>query len=132
MSGEGHRDWLAGVDFHPGGAQLATCSGDGDVKLWDFVSASCKRTFTEHTQAVWDVAYHHDGDFLVSCSMDHTSKLWDLHSQQCRQTFRGHVDSVARLRSNRIPTTSAPRLVTRRSRSGTFELGYASRHSTGT
>lgn len=64
------------------------------MKLWDFASASCVATFTDHTQAAWGVAFHHSGDFLASCSMDHSARLWDLSSQRCRQPFRGHVDSV--------------------------------------
>lgn len=48
MSGEGHQDWVGGVSFHPRGNFLATSSGDGTVKVWDFVNASCAYTFTEH------------------------------------------------------------------------------------
>merc|ERR1719262_2141652 len=33
MSGEGHRDWISGVDFHPAGSHLATASGDRTVKI---------------------------------------------------------------------------------------------------
>ena len=39
MSGEGHVDWVGGVEFHPKGNLLATASGDGTVKIWDFVRA---------------------------------------------------------------------------------------------
>ena len=41
MSGEGHIDWVGGVEFHPKGNLLATASGDGSVKIWDFVHACC-------------------------------------------------------------------------------------------
>ncbi|CAN0510216.1 unnamed protein product [Ectocarpus sp. 8 AP-2014] len=69
MSGEGHRDWVSGVAFHPHGTMLATSAGDNTVKIWDFLQASCATTFTDHTQAVWGVSFHHSGDFLASCSM---------------------------------------------------------------
>jgi len=36
MGGEGHSDWVSGLDFNPKGTHLATCSADGSVKLWDF------------------------------------------------------------------------------------------------
>jgi WD40 repeat protein len=95
MSGEGHKDWIAGIDFHPrGGALLATASGDATVKVWDVAGARCAATFTEHASAVWDVAFHSGGDLFASAGMDHTAKVWDLASNRCRQTFRGHVDSV--------------------------------------
>lgn len=48
MSGEGHKDWVSGVDFHPKGSHLVTCSGDCTVKVWDFINASCTNTFTDH------------------------------------------------------------------------------------
>jgi WD40 repeat protein len=94
MSGEGHLDWVGGVEFHPRGNLLATASGDGTVKIWDFVNACCAQTFSEHGQPVWKVAFHDTGDFLLSCSMDHTVKLWDMNLKKSRFTFRGHVDSV--------------------------------------
>jgi sperm-associated antigen 16 protein len=33
MSGEGHKDWVAAVDFHPSGACLASGAGDAIVKV---------------------------------------------------------------------------------------------------
>lgn len=81
--------------FHPRGNYLATASGDGCVKLWDFMNAKCASTYAEHGQPVWKVDFHHTGDFLLSCSMDHSIKLWDLAvPNTSRFTFRGHVDSV--------------------------------------
>jgi len=94
MSGEGHLDWIGGLEFHPRGNLLATASGDGTVKIWDFVNACCAQTFAEHGQPVWDVAFHDTGDFLLSASMDHTIKLWDMNMPKSRFTFRSHVDSV--------------------------------------
>lgn len=31
MSGDGHKDWVAGCEFHPRAALLATSSGDGTL-----------------------------------------------------------------------------------------------------
>ena len=41
LSGEGHKDWIAGVDFHPGGSHLVTGSGDKTVKIWNFIESCC-------------------------------------------------------------------------------------------
>jgi len=35
------------------GALLATASGDGSLKVWDFFKATCKSIFTEHGEATW-------------------------------------------------------------------------------
>ena len=58
MSGEGHREWIAGIEFHPRGTHIATSSGDNTVKLWDFVSASCTLTLQDHAHPVCAVLYH--------------------------------------------------------------------------
>ena len=65
--------------FLHSGARLATSSGDGTVKIWDFSKAECILTFTDHTHAVWGCSWHSCGDFLASCSMDNTSKVWDVN-----------------------------------------------------
>lgn len=116
MCGEGHRDWISDVAFSPTIAtQLVTASGDGDVKLWDFKSARCAHTFSDHAQAVWGASYHHGGEFFATCSMDQTSKLWDIRSMRCRQTFRGHVDSVNAIQfqpfANNVCTASGDKTV---------------------
>lgn len=50
MCGEGHKDWVAGVDFHPAGIALATGSGDNTVKIWDFEKQRCVLTLSDHKQ----------------------------------------------------------------------------------
>ena len=50
LSGEGHSDWISDVQFHPSGTLLATSSGDGTVKVWDFERSKCSQTFAEHQQ----------------------------------------------------------------------------------
>ncbi|CAF1275817.1 unnamed protein product [Adineta ricciae] len=94
MKGEGHADWVSGVDFHPSGNKMATCSGDTTVKLWDFSQKKCVHTFTNHLLPVWSVNFHSCGDFITSASQDKTVRLWDLNSLRCRMVMRGHQDSV--------------------------------------
>jgi WD40 repeat protein len=38
----------SGVDFHPSGNKMATCSGDTTIKIWDFSQKKCVHTFTNH------------------------------------------------------------------------------------
>eukprot|EP00658_Telonema_sp_P-2_P037968 TRINITY_DN27295_c0_g1_i5.p1 TRINITY_DN27295_c0_g1~~TRINITY_DN27295_c0_g1_i5.p1 ORF type:complete len:435 (+),score=63.34 TRINITY_DN27295_c0_g1_i5:165-1469(+) len=94
MSGQGHKDWVAGISMHPRGTMLATGSGDKTVKLWDFASNSCKMTLKGHTEGVWCVGFHDTGDILASGSLDHSVRIWDTEFGKSRQTLRGHVDAV--------------------------------------
>ena len=94
LSGEGHKDWLSGVDFHPAGSHLVTSGGDKTIKIWDFVNQCCSCVFTEHTQPVWSVKFHDTGDFVLSGSMDGSMKLFDVNAEKSRQAYRGHTDSV--------------------------------------
>jgi len=95
MGGEGHTDWLSGVEFHPRGNLLATSSADGSAKIWDFgKNGECVNTFKDHIQVVWDAKFNWTGDFLGTCSMDQSIKIWDVEYGVCRLSLRGHVDNV--------------------------------------
>ena len=45
MTGEGHKDWISAVDFHPAGTHLTTGGGDKSIKVWDFINSSIAHTF---------------------------------------------------------------------------------------
>jgi WD40 repeat protein len=95
MTGEGHKDWLCGVDFHPVGSHLVTSGSDNCIKLWDFVNSSIAHTFENaHTAPIWKAKFHDTGDFVLSGAGDGAIKLWDLHSLKMRQQYRSHTDSV--------------------------------------
>lgn len=94
MSGEGHKDWIAGIAIDPKGIMAATASGDKTVKIWDFGATACKHTLKGHTDGVWCVAFHDTSELLASGSLDHSTRVWDVNNGKCRQTLRGHVDAV--------------------------------------
>jgi WD40 repeat protein len=85
MSGEGHKDWVAALDFHPRGICLASGSGDATVRVWDFQRQACVATLVAHTAAVWSVAFHDASDILASGSLDHSIRLWDVAAGTCKQ-----------------------------------------------
>lgn len=63
--------------FHYRGNHLATSSGDGTLKIWDFTKGMATLTLSDHVQPVWSCAFSEEGDILASSSMDNTCKLWD-------------------------------------------------------
>lgn len=95
MTGEGHKDWISAVDFHPAGSHLVTGGGDKCVKVWDFINSSIAHTFADvHTGPVWKLKFHDTGDFVLSASGDGSAKLFDLNALKMRQQFRSHTDSI--------------------------------------
>ena len=71
MTGEGHKDWICGIDFHPAGSHLVTSGADKAVKVWDFVNSTIAHTFANvHTGPVWKTKFHDTGDFVLSAGGD--------------------------------------------------------------
>ena len=86
MTGEGHKDWLSGIDFHPAGSHLVTSGSDRCIKLWDFMASSISHTFTNvATAPIWRVKFHDTGDFVLSSDGAGAIKLFDLHAVKLRQ-----------------------------------------------
>jgi WD40 repeat protein len=75
------------------GMNLATSSGDGTIKIWDFAKGVATETLREHTQPVWSCNWN-DSGLLLSTSMDTTVKIWDVEKRKCIVSIRGHEDSV--------------------------------------
>ena len=95
MTGEGHKDWIAGIDFHPAGSHLVTCGSDRSLKLWDFISSGIAHTFTNISNGpLWKAKFHDTGDFVLTSAADGAIKLFDLHAVKMRQQYRSHTDSV--------------------------------------
>jgi WD40 repeat protein len=57
---EGHMDDVLSVDYSPDGKQIASCSNDGTVRVWD-VSTGKRRTFTIDSIYVFSIAFSPDG-----------------------------------------------------------------------
>jgi WD40 repeat protein len=88
---EGHTKTVNSVVFSPNGQQLASCSGDYTVRLWDAASGACLQTFEGHTETVNSVVFSPNGQQLASCSGDYTVRLWNVASGACLQTLEGHI-----------------------------------------
>ena len=86
MTGEGHKDWVAGVDFHPAGSHLVTCGSDRSLKLWDFITSGIAHTFANISAGpLWKAKFHDTGDFVLTGAADGAIKLFDLHAVKLRQ-----------------------------------------------
>lgn len=94
---DGHTEGVSGVSFHPKLQQLATCSFDKTVRLWDWPARKQLQVLEGHTDLVLAVGYAPDGLHLASGSADKTVRIWDLPAgKQARSLAHPNiVDALA-------------------------------------
>jgi WD40 repeat protein len=90
----GHAGWVRCIAFSPDGEVLASASSDRTLKLWDYETGDCLRTYTGHQSSVYSIAFSSAGDLIVSGSGDRTVKLWDCYSNTCIKTLYGQTNEV--------------------------------------
>ena len=79
----------------PNCAQLATCSSDSTVRLWDLTNqCRLQKTLTGHKRWVWDCTYNSDSSYLVTASSDLTAKLWDCARGEYIKEYKSHSKAV--------------------------------------
>jgi WD40 repeat protein/tRNA A-37 threonylcarbamoyl transferase component Bud32 len=75
----GHDGAVTGVAFRPDGRQVATCSADATIRLWDVLTGTQQTVLRGHSGTVSCVAFHPDGWCLLSGGRKEGEvKLWDL------------------------------------------------------
>ncbi|MCU0546208.1 MAG: NB-ARC domain-containing protein [Oscillatoriaceae cyanobacterium Prado104] len=89
-----HSGWVRSVIFSPDGEVLASASSDRTIKLWDYQTGECLRTYTGHQGSVYSIAFSPTGDLIVSGSGDRTVKFWDCYSDNCIKTLYGQTNEV--------------------------------------
>ncbi|MGH2522373.1 MAG: WD40 repeat domain-containing protein, partial [Anaerolineales bacterium] len=92
----GHRDDVWSVAWSPDGAQLASGSADGTVRVWDPETGDALLTPEKlHTDIVWSVAWSPDGKWLASGSRDSTIVLWSAATgEPLGPPLKGHTGEV--------------------------------------
>jgi len=90
----GHSNFIWHVVYSPSGDQIASCSADTTVRLWDSETASLKHDLIDHGDWVRCVAYQPRGNLVVSASDDQTIRLWNKDTGECSQILSGHTGEV--------------------------------------
>ena len=82
-------------DLAPGAANLASCSIDGSVMLWNLIDGSpvCQLSGPQSWR-VTRLRYHPSGQYLATCCSDKSWRLWDLKTETEILHQEGHSDEV--------------------------------------
>ena len=83
------------VSFSPNGRYILAFTLDSCVRLWDYVTGACKKTYQGHVNAKFSIggAFGINEDeegFIVSGSEDGELLFWDFRSKEIAQRVDGH------------------------------------------
>ncbi|KAL2012056.1 hypothetical protein VTN00DRAFT_4774 [Thermoascus crustaceus] len=88
-----HSDPVAGIDVVYDGTLIASCAGDGLIRIWDTMTGQCLRTLVhEDNPPVTAVRFSPNGKFVLAWTLDNCVRLWDYVEGRCIKTYQGHVN----------------------------------------
>jgi WD40 repeat protein len=91
----GHKSWVENCSFSCDLTRLASCSGDGTVRVWDVVQQRCLFTLLGHKAEVWSCHWHPKRkDLLCSSSSDRSVIVWDVEKQKALFSLEHHQETV--------------------------------------
>ncbi len=85
-----HASPVNALTFSPEGNQLASCSQDFTIRLWDFDVVLQSRDFEGHEGPVWTAVFSPDGTKVLSASADRTVKVWQRDTGKVAFTINDH------------------------------------------
>ncbi len=97
--GEGHSAAIIDIHLSQEQEQLASCSADNTIRVWDNTTGRVKKILSGHTMSVSCVCWL-DEHYLVSGSHDKSIRLWDTLTGQCLKVYRGHKGMINSLKVN--------------------------------
>jgi len=97
-----HKDPVRAISFCPTDSKFATCSDDGTVRIWDFLSCVEEKVMRGHGADVKGVDWHPTKALVVSGSKDSQQpiKLWDPKTGNSLATLHAHKNTVMDVKWN--------------------------------
>ncbi len=92
-----HTGWVYDLAISPDGAEMASCSLDQSVKVWDLINGREKVQLDDCRSAVQTVTYSPDGEFLAAGCADNRIMIWKTGSYQLLNSLEGHQRGVLSL-----------------------------------
>jgi U4/U6 small nuclear ribonucleoprotein PRP4 len=90
----GHEDRVNGVEFHPSGRYIGSCSSDKTWRLWDVETKKELLLQEGHSKAIHAISFHIDGSLVATGGEDNAVRVWDLRSGRPLWSFPGHVKQI--------------------------------------
>eukprot|EP01105_Mastigella_eilhardi_P020842 TRINITY_DN4_c0_g3_i1.p1 TRINITY_DN4_c0_g3~~TRINITY_DN4_c0_g3_i1.p1 ORF type:complete len:563 (+),score=127.18 TRINITY_DN4_c0_g3_i1:23-1690(+) len=95
-----HTEPLRDVSFCASDLKFASCSDEGNIKIWDFARCKEESSLLGHGWDVKSVSWHPYSSMLISGSKDHNIKVWDVRTAKILATLHAHTNTVYRVRWN--------------------------------
>jgi COMPASS component SWD3 len=81
------------VQFSPNGKYLLSTAHDSAIRLWDYQTSRCLKTYVGHTNALYCISAAFSvtgGKWIVGGSEDKKVYVWDLQSREVVQILEAH------------------------------------------
>ncbi|MHC4698152.1 MAG: protein kinase domain-containing protein, partial [Planctomycetota bacterium] len=83
---ESHVDW---IEFSPDGGLLASCAGDGTIRLWELAGETCARVIDLGGSSANKVSFSPDGHVLAGAMRDGMIMLFEIPAGRVVASFEG-------------------------------------------
>jgi centriolar protein POC1 len=90
----GHKGPVNKVGVHPQMKNVASCSADSTINVWQFKPDMRPYRFNDHSGQVYTVNYNPKGTHLVSAGADKKIVVWKNHPDAPHFSFKAHSAAI--------------------------------------